>query len=107
MVDGSVTLTGIGLIWYVHAIHDKVFDNRVNCGTDMLEQKQRCFRKLNESILRFLGNRTCSEREFLCKEGRCIPLSQRCDGDRDCKEGMLSADRLRRSSNGLAFSRRG
>ncbi|XP_077296049.1 low-density lipoprotein receptor 1-like isoform X4 [Arctopsyche grandis] len=30
--------------------------------------------------------RTCSEKEFRCKTGRCIPLSWQCDGEKDCSD---------------------
>ena len=29
----------------------------------------------------------CVPGEFLCSEGRCIPGSRACDGDRDCGQG--------------------
>ena len=34
----------------------------------------------------FLGDLSCSALEFTCSN-RCIPLTWRCDGDKDCSEG--------------------
>ncbi|XP_030029446.1 very low-density lipoprotein receptor isoform X6 [Manduca sexta] len=31
--------------------------------------------------------RTCTSSEFRCKTGRCIPLSWRCDNEKDCTDG--------------------
>ncbi|XP_014362948.1 low-density lipoprotein receptor isoform X8 [Papilio machaon] len=32
-------------------------------------------------------SRTCTSNEFRCKTGRCIPLSWRCDNEKDCSDG--------------------
>ncbi|XP_013134904.1 PREDICTED: low-density lipoprotein receptor isoform X5 [Papilio polytes] len=32
-------------------------------------------------------SRTCTANEFRCKTGRCIPLSWRCDNEKDCSDG--------------------
>ncbi|XP_052758612.1 low-density lipoprotein receptor isoform X9 [Galleria mellonella] len=32
-------------------------------------------------------SRTCTSSEFRCKTGRCIPLSWRCDNEKDCSDG--------------------
>ncbi|XP_064071124.1 very low-density lipoprotein receptor-like isoform X14 [Vanessa tameamea] len=31
--------------------------------------------------------RTCTSSEFRCKTGRCVPLSWRCDNEKDCSDG--------------------
>lgn len=32
-------------------------------------------------------SRTCTSTEFRCKTGRCVPISWRCDGEKDCSDG--------------------
>uniref|UniRef100_A0A2H1V0S3 SFRICE_030181 n=1 Tax=Spodoptera frugiperda TaxID=7108 RepID=A0A2H1V0S3_SPOFR len=32
-------------------------------------------------------SRTCTQSEFRCKTGRCIPLSWHCDNEKDCPDG--------------------
>ncbi|CAH2050204.1 unnamed protein product, partial [Iphiclides podalirius] len=32
-------------------------------------------------------SRTCTASEFRCKTGRCIPMSWRCDNEKDCSDG--------------------
>ncbi|XP_047507981.1 very low-density lipoprotein receptor-like isoform X3 [Pieris napi] len=32
-------------------------------------------------------SRTCTSSEFRCKTGRCIPMSWRCDNEKDCSDG--------------------
>ncbi|CAH2989503.1 unnamed protein product [Chilo suppressalis] len=32
-------------------------------------------------------SRTCTSAEFRCKTGRCIPISWRCDNEKDCSDG--------------------
>ncbi|KAJ9574492.1 hypothetical protein L9F63_008335, partial [Diploptera punctata] len=32
-------------------------------------------------------SRTCSETEFKCNNGRCIPVHWQCDNEKDCSDG--------------------
>ncbi|XP_061385720.1 very low-density lipoprotein receptor isoform X5 [Danaus plexippus] len=32
-------------------------------------------------------SRTCTSSEFRCKTGRCVPMSWRCDNEKDCSDG--------------------
>ncbi len=37
---------------------------------------------------------SCSSDHFTCDNGRCVPLSFRCDGDNDCRDGSDERDSL-------------
>ena len=37
---------------------------------------------------------TCSDEEFRCGSGQCIPLDWQCDGEQDCPEGLDEWDNL-------------
>ena len=37
---------------------------------------------------------TCSNEEFRCGSGQCIPLDWQCDGEQDCPEGLDEWDNL-------------
>ena len=34
----------------------------------------------------FVGNRTCGIHQFRCPNGRCIPVTYKCDSDNDCRD---------------------
>ena len=36
--------------------------------------------------------RACPDNHFRCRSGRCIPLTWKCDGDKDCPEGEDEPD---------------
>ena len=40
-------------------------------------------------VLKLTG---CSEEEFTCHRGSCVPMSERCDGNKDCPGGTDEAD---------------
>ena len=37
-------------------------------------------------------SRACPDNHFRCRSGRCIPLTWKCDGDRDCPTGEDEPD---------------
>jgi Low-density lipoprotein receptor domain class A len=39
------------------------------------------------SFIFAVRQRTCTERQFQCNNGECIPIKFICDGETDCPEG--------------------
>ncbi|KAK6630599.1 hypothetical protein RUM43_014584 [Polyplax serrata] len=54
-----------------------------HCVMSICRKRSRVHRKSHLSV----SNRTCSDTEFRCANGICIPLTWQCDSQRDCSDG--------------------
>lgn len=39
------------------------------------------------NLIRYLNVEGCSQEEFTCGNGQCVPNYRKCDGRRDCSDG--------------------
>ncbi|XP_028156977.1 very low-density lipoprotein receptor-like isoform X2 [Ostrinia furnacalis] len=72
-------MTSSGVIWFTICIvvvtaEASIYDDDYDSYTKVYDYKN------SES-------RTCTSSEFRCKTGRCVPMSWRCDNEKDCPDG--------------------